>query len=515
VVGSRIFVVLAAIAVVAGSLALPVVKSLEPAGPSVAAVAPAKPPVRICGNLNALEGPSSAPKGAIRVPAGDDQGLSLDKPDAKYWFAPGEHTLGNSQHDQIIPSDGDTYLGGPRAVLSGRGINDFAFTQDASRVTIEFLTIEDFGKAGGNNNQGVVNHDSGSDWTIDYDTIEDNAGAGVMLGSGDRLEFDCLTRNGQYGFSSYTPSGPHDMTVSYDEISYNDTYNWEKKDPGCGCSGGGKFWDTDGVNVTDDYVHNNENVGIWADSDNVGVNISGNYISNNYGEGVMYEISYNGRIADNAFIHNGVGEGPTNPSFPTGAIYISESGSNPEVAGPYDKTFSITGNVFVDNWSGVVLWENANRFCGPDSPDNAGSLCTLVDPSVANVSSCKRPKIDREPLLSDCRWRTMNVSVTDNIFSFSRKGVGNGCSEKNGCGMNAIFSLYGITAPYKGWVVPKDISDGQNDHFSENTYEGPWMFMAVNQGIVVSPQKWTKGFTDNGDGSHIHFDPQDAHSTFS
>jgi hypothetical protein len=229
----------------------------------------------------------------------------------------------------------------------------------------------------------------------------------------------------------------------------------------------------------------------------------------------MYEISYNGQIADNAFIHNGVGEGPTNPSFPIGAIYISESGSNPNVAGPYNQTFSITGNVFVDNWSGVVLWENANRFCGPDSPDNAGSLCTLVDPKVANVSSCRRPKIAGQPLLSDCRWRTMNVSVTKNIFSFSRKGVGNGCTESKGCGMNAIFSIYGITAPYKGWLVPKDISDGQNNHFAENTYVGPWMFMAVNQGIVVSPQKWTKGFTDNGDGSHIHFGAQDANSTFS
>jgi hypothetical protein len=92
----------------------------------------------------------------------------------------------------------------------------------------------------------------------------------------------------------------------------------------------------DGATVTDNYVHDNENVGIWADTDNVRLEHLGNYISNNYGEGVMYEISYNGLIADNTFVHNAVGEGPTNPGFPTGAIYISESGSDSRVAGPYD-----------------------------------------------------------------------------------------------------------------------------------------------------------------------------------
>ena len=35
----------------------------------------------------------------------------------------------------------------------------------------------------------------------------------------------------------------------------------------------------------------------------------------------------------------------------------------------YNKTFAITGNTFTNNWSGVILWENSNRFCG--SPDNS------------------------------------------------------------------------------------------------------------------------------------------------
>ena len=480
----------------------------------VASEPPATPPAKICGNSGVLNGPERAPAGSISVPAGNNSALLLDKPDATYWFLPGTHTIGNDKLSQIIPSDNDSYVGAPGAIISGQGVNDYAFTQQARNVTIEHLTIEDFGKPGANNNQGVVNHDAGSNWTIEFNTIEDDAGAGVMLGTNDVLKSNCLTENGQYGFSAYTPAGPKNITVTDNEISYNDTYNWEKKDPGCGCSGGGKLWDTDGASITGNYIHNNQNVGVWADTDNTGIDIAGNYISDNYAEGVIYEISYNGRIANNTFIHDGVGAGPANPGFPTPAVYISESGSDSRVAGPYGNEFSITGNTFTDNWSGVVLWENANRFCGPHSPDNAGSLCTLVDPSVASIVTCATAGIDINPLFSDCRWRTMNVNVTHNTFSFTRSGVGNGCSASDGCGFNALFSIYGSTAPYKAWIVPKNISDHQNNHFADNSYSGPWSFMAVNQGVVVSQAKWTKGFVDTGDGSDISFDPQDAGSDF-
>ena len=38
------------------------------------------------------------------------------------------------------------------------------------------------------------------------------------------------------------------------------------------------------------------------------------------------------------------------------------------------------------NWSGVVLWENADRFCG--SPNNTSTgYCTLVNTSVVKAST--------------------------------------------------------------------------------------------------------------------------------
>jgi hypothetical protein len=104
--------------------------------------------------------------------------------------------------------------------------------------------------------------------------------------------------------------------------------------------------------------------------------------------------------------------------------------------------------------------------------------------------------------------------VTYNTFKFTVDGVGNDCSPQKGCGFNAMFSIFGTTSPYRGWTVPRDISDDQDNHFAHNSYFGPWRFMAANQGVVVSQSKWTKGFTDTGDGSDIHFNAQDARSTF-
>ena len=457
--------------------------------------APTSPPVQVCGNAGLLTGPASPPAGAVTVPAGDNSALNLDQASTTYWFAPGTHTLGTGEYDQITPSDDSTYIGAPGAIIDGENLNDYAFTQTATNVTIEYLTIQNFGQTGGNNNEGVVNHDSGSNWTIEHNTIQGNAGAGVMLGTDDVLEYNCLTENGQYGFSAYTPTGPSDITVSYNEISYNDTYNWEVADPGCGCSGGGKFWDTDVANIIDNYIHDNYSVGVWADTDNVGFTITGNYISGNAGQAIIYEISYNALIADNTLLDNLWTEGPQNDDFPDGAIYISESGGDSRVPGPYSGSLSIQDNVFTNNWSGITLWENANRFC--NSPDNTSTgYCTLVNPAINSstmTTTCAPPAIDSAPNYSDCRWKTQNVSVTGNIFSFDPAAIPGCTPSTQSCGMQGLFSNYGDDpswSPYQGEVIEDGITSAQNDTFSDNTYVGPWQFMAHDQSVIVDFSTW-------------------------
>ena len=527
----RAAVLFSALAVVAGAAVnLSTVASASSTPPA---------PVTVCGNTSLLSGPAVAPAGSVTVPAGADLG-SYDTPNTTYWFAPGTHTLGTGEYDNIDPASGDTFIGAPGAVISGQWDNNSAFDDTASDVTIEYLTIEYFDPPGG---EGAVNHDSGVGWTIAYDTIQDNSpGAALMVGTNDVVEDDCLTDNGEYGFNAYSTNdvssltgGPSNITVSDNEISYNNTCNWEDESPspvppadvpancagtsvgqydGCGCAGGGKFWEVDGATVTDNYVHNNYDVGLWADTDNTGFDVSGNTFANNWSVGYMEEISYNFSITDNIFTDNAWGDGPTNGGFPTGAIYVSESGGDSRVPGAYSGTALISGNDFTDNWSGVVLWENSNRFCSDGSDD----ACTLVDPSVFTQSSCAANLATATPsgnpdYFDGCRWKTQNLEVTDNVFSFAQADIP-GCElAANSCGQNGLFSEYGSTAPYQAWVVPDDISDNQHNVFSDNTYTGPWSFMGFTQGENVTWAQWTAGFADPN-GSNDRFNGQDSGSTY-
>ena len=312
-------------------------------------------------------------------------------------------------------------------------------------------------------------------------------------------------------------SGDSNVTVTNNEISYNDTAGYDNGGAGgdgCGCAGGGKFWATNGATVTGNYVHDNADPGIWADTDNTGFNISNNYISHNGAQGIMYEISYNASITNNTLVDNGWQAGPQNPGFPTAALYVSESGGDSRVTGAYSGQFNITGNVFTDNWGGVLLWENSNR----DRSDGSDDVCTLVAPSIYTVSSCgshlgnatpnQSPTIsttvDGRPKTSRSR-KTRSISISANI--------GSNCTVPNDCGFNGLFSEYGSSNPYTGWVVPTNISNNQNNHFFNNTYNGPWNFDGFNQGDNVTSSQWTAGFLD-GNGSGVRFNPQDAGSSF-
>jgi hypothetical protein len=490
--------------------------------------APASPPVTVCGNSDLLNGPAAAPAGAVTVPAGDNSdfaGTGALDPNTTYWFAPGTHTLGTGEFDQIDPSQGDTFIGAPGAILSGQGDNNSAFAGTAANVTIKYLTIENFTPPG---SEGAVNHDTGEGWAISHNTMQDNSpGAAMMIGGGDTVTDNCLTKNGEYGFNAFQASqngtspltgGPLNMTVSDNEISFNDTCNFEAVSPdpvpaasrpsncsgagegnGCGCSGAGKFWAVQNATVDGNYVHDNYAVGLWADTDNDGFTFDGNYIANNYGEGMIYEISYNALIQNNTFVGNTVGDGPSNPGFPEPAIYLSESGGDSRVANAAGiKTISITGNVFTNNWSGVVLWESADRFCG--SPDNTSSgACTLVDPSVANIKTCAQANLQKAtpgqtPDYYDlCRWKTQNVQVTGNTFNMTDSAVANCKGASNSCGENGIFSQFGTDpswSPYQGFVISDAITADQGNKFSNNTYNGQWEYMFHDQSTVLNLASW-------------------------
>ena len=430
-----------------------------------------------------LNGPATPPAGAQVVPAGDNSAtVGTDwtmNANETYWFAPGVHTLGNNQFAQIIPKDGDVFIGAPGAVIDGQHLNKYAFTQHAQNVTIEYLEVRNFVAP---NDEGVINHDFGAGWTIEHNYAHDNGGGAIFVGTNNVAEYNCMANNGQYGFQG----AGSNLTLSYNEIAGNDTANIQ----GCGCQGGGKFWDVNGATVTYNYVHNNSSVGLWADTNNRVFDIEYNYIADNADEAIIYETSYNFKIDNNTFIRNEWAGGYSNGGFANPAVYISESGGDARVSATYAQS-SVSNNTFIDNWGGVTLYENSDRYCTSGANTSTG-YCTLVNAKWSDFSTptqCQMPTVGTSPYISDCRWKTQNVTVSGNQFSLTAANVPH-CTTANLCGENGLFSMYGSIAPFVGTAVEDHIAYGQNNHFSNNTYVGPWQFMAHDQGNVVSFAKW-------------------------
>lgn len=458
-----------------------------PTGPGIPArpgsARPTEPPARVCGNAGVLDGPATPPPGALTVPAGDNGALVADgtfsRPGVTFWFAPGAHTLGDDAFAQIIPGDGATFVGAPGAVLDGRRKNLYAFTQTARDVTIEHLTIRGFGTGRSNNDEGVVNHDRGAGWTVRSSTLTDNDGAALMLGSGSRTSWNCLSENGQYGFSAFAAQGDtavRDVVLDHNEIWGNNTDDWERLRDGCGCTGGGKLWATETAVLTANYVHDNRGAGLWADTNNRDVRIEGNWIEGNDNEAVFYEVSFNFRIADNVMLRNAIVKGrqfqKAGDSFPVGAVYVSEAGGDARAGDRFARS-EIVGNYLRDNWDGVVLWENADRFCRPADED--GDV-TATCPWFRRVFGE--------------RFRTQNVAVRDNDFVFSRTAVG--CTSSL-CGRNAVFSNYGTwpeNSPYKGDVVQSAVTFAQRNVWRANRYTGPWHFTAFDASRDLTADQW-------------------------
>ena len=466
-------------------------ESADPGPPN--ASWPTAPAAQVCDKASVLQGPAKAPAGAIVVPAGNNVDFDLGQSGKTYWFAPGVHTLGKSEYGQIVPGDDSTYIGGPEAIIDGQSRNRYAFTQRARDVTIKHLTIRNFVAP---MNEGTVNHDSGVGWTMEYNTVVNNGGAGIFLGTGNRASYNCLKDNGQYGFQAYGAEGVSDLVLDHNEISGNNTGDWERKIEGCGCTGGGKFWDARNVTVTNNYVHGNKSVGLWADTNDNNFLFEGNWIENNDREAIFWETSYNAAIRNNVIKRNNVKSGQarlaSGDNFPDAAIYISESGGDARV--PYDlvgsPTIDISNNLIEDNYNGVTLWENADRFCGSAANTSTG-YCTLVNPSVAKVSTCNASNIAKEPYYSDCRWKTQNVKVHGNTFKMSRATFAN-CATSM-CGRNAIFSNYGTYpswSPYKADKVSQAITFKQGNVFTDNTYVGPWNFTSVDASTLLGPPEW-------------------------
>ncbi|MGO4774733.1 right-handed parallel beta-helix repeat-containing protein, partial [Lysobacter sp. 2RAB21] len=470
---------------------------------------PAEAPANYCSAGVMPTGPATLPEGAILVPAGDNSHFDFNRSGVTFWFETGEHTFGEDIYGQIIARAGNTYLGAPGAILDGKNKNLYAFTNAVDNVVIRYLTIRNFGRDRDNFDQGVVNHDAGDHWTIEYNNIVNNDGAGVFLGSDNHVRYNCLKDNGQYGFSMFKPpvegdSAIKNIVLDHNEIAGNNTDDWETREPGCGCTGGGKFWDVRGARVTNNWVHDNKSVGLWADTNNMDFLFEGNYIADNQDEGIWYEISYNATIRGNTFLRNAWRKGASNGGSPAPAVYLSESGGDDRLPSAVSGAalIRINDNYFEDNFSGVSIYENANRFCNSNG-NTSKSYCTpFVSPNqiqgpydyeYTHPISATHPcytQVGQEPFFTDCRWHSRNIEVSSNEFYFNPAVVP--CGTSGYCGAQALIATGADNlswSPYTVGGVQDQVMFGANNRFANNHYYGPWKF-ATRWGDRISFSAW-------------------------
>ena len=503
----------------------------------------------------------------VVLPTGSHNYPSYDlRPNTVYYLLPGTHVT------SIQAEANDAFVGGFAAgkstILDGGysyfdAIDSNSSNGNQSGVTIEYLTIERYHPVG---DAGAINQETNTDWTLQYNTITLNVpGAGVMAGAGNALKYNCLTLNGQYGFQSSDVNGfgkdsltggPYGVVIVGNEISYNDTCDfsgllsnkaigWNKRNPvpakyrnprcgpvaGDGNQGGFKLWQTNGVTVSGNYIHDNWGPGGWADTNNANTTWAGNTFTNNEGAAIIEEVSYNFSITNNYMADNDWTDGLGNPGFPQPAIYISESGSDTtfggvpgcrETACSGQKSYSlqsvIRGNTLVNNGGSIFLWQNSNRYCS----DGSDMLCTLVAGGHSGpftVSACRAnlpsASVSTTSYVGDktgtpaadwwdgCMWRTENVRITGNTIDFDPAAIAN-CTKAAwfDCGAGGIFSEYGSPPGSKPeWMVPSQMTFFQNNTWSRNVYHGPSTFFAWNQGNGDNPVSWAQWTGSVSDGT--------------
>ncbi|MFI1398593.1 right-handed parallel beta-helix repeat-containing protein [Streptomyces sp. NPDC020681] len=445
---------------------------------------------RVC--AKPANGPAKASAGAVTVdPAvvGDLAAKTKSSPpNTTFWLRPGTHKLESDRYAQVIPKEGNSYLGAPGAVLDGRKKNQYAFGGTARDVTIQYLTVQGFVAPP---DEGVVNHDSADGWVIEHATIQYNSGAGLMAGARQRVSASCLRGNGQYGMNAYKGTGPlSGLVVEGNEIVANNSDDWERRRPGCGCTGGIKFWAVNGADIRGNWVHDNRGPGLWADTNNNDFRIENNALEANDGAALIYETSYNAVIRNNTIRRNNWVEGrkyaDRGDNFPFATVYLSESGGEPRIRARTDK-IEIYQNVLENNWSGITLWENADRFCNSPANTSSGD-CTLL---VRDTDRCAQPAIATAPLYADCRWKTQRVDIHHNRFVLDTSVVG--CTVK--CGRMALLANYGTYpewTPYPGERVAEAITHKQQNRWHDNVYVGPWTFVAHDPSRMLDLGQWQR-----------------------
>ena len=190
---------------------------------------------------------------------------------------------------------------------------------------------------------------------------------------------------GDYGVNLFGSNS----TFDYNEV-YESNY---QPDPGCGCSGGGKWWATLNADiVANAFVDDSPGGGtpIWLDNGNSGTLISGNYFYMSYGSAISSETGFNLDVTGNLFLDGGWGRGSGGcGNNCDGAVDLNSSGGFNVPGSRYENQILVSGNQFVNNWEGIDIWQAGSRSCensGEGWPDDS-AYCSGGFPNSASTAS--------------------------------------------------------------------------------------------------------------------------------
>ena len=148
-------------------------------------------------------------------------------------------------------------------------------------------------------------------------------------------------------------------------------------------AGGTKFAYTDGLVLRNNYVHDNDGVGLHMDENNINTIIEGNRIDRNGSEGIAIEISYKTTIFNNTVTNNGWTDPRKRYSYLWNAGIGIHASPNVEVY----------GNTVSGNYAGIVAIEQ-NRSI--DIPKYGAHIVQNLYVHNNTITQTNRPRTTSE-----------------------------------------------------------------------------------------------------------------------
>ncbi len=303
-------------------------------------------------------------------------------------------------HSYTVTAVSGTQSGGYTITIGGLDIAGAANTPIyygdlAGGVTVSYLDIAH----DSHNTTGTIY--TGVGWTVTHNNIHDGYmnssgqpqnGQGVAFYGGDEgtIEYNCFSKMGDYAANVFGTNA---------KFEYNEVYESNYlPDPGCGCSGGGKWWGTLNADIDNNAFINNgigdSGTAVWLDNGNTGTDISGNFFDKTMGHAISAETGFNLNITNNLFQDDlwgsGAGPGSTNN---VGDISMNSSGGFNVPLSRYENQVNIANNTFSNDWGGIGVWESGARNClnsgetwssGLDAPYCTGGYPNSANTNVAN-----------------------------------------------------------------------------------------------------------------------------------